>query len=195
MNSPLEVSNYYHYFNRGNNKENIFLSDENYYYFIFLIEKYLVPIADIYSYCLLPNHFHLVLKIKDKEELPTKIKVGKAKIHQPFSNLFNAYAKAFNKRNNRRGSLFQKHPKKKIINNQEYFKNLIIYVNTNPLHHLISDFQTYKYSSYHELISNNKTFLKKDIVIKLFDDVNNFKYSLNLKKMNMEINEELKLED
>jgi REP element-mobilizing transposase RayT len=190
MNSPLEPSNYYHFYNRGNNKENIFLSDDNYIFFIKLMEKYLVPIADIYSYCLLPNHFHFVLRIKDHEELPEKINEGKTKIHQPFSNLFNSYAKSFNKWHNRSGSLFQKHPKRKLISDQEYFKNLIIYVNTNPLHHLISDFSTYKYSSYIDLISNCKTYLKKETVIDLFNDVNNFKYMVNLKKMNVEIIDE-----
>jgi putative transposase len=47
----------YHVFNRGNNKENIFFEEENYRYFLELLKKHLLPIADIYAYCLLKNHF------------------------------------------------------------------------------------------------------------------------------------------
>jgi REP element-mobilizing transposase RayT len=195
MYSPLAPSNSYHFYNRGNNKENIFLSHDNYIHFIKLIEKYLVPIADIHSYCLLPNHFHLVFRIKNKVDLPKNFKLSRTKIHQPFSNLFNAYAKAFNKRNNRSGSLFQKHPKKKLITSQDYFKNLIIYVNTNPTHHLIADYSTYRYSSYPQLISKKTTFLKRDEVINLFNDKENFKCVLKSKCMDIELTSNLELEN
>lgn len=90
---PFESGNYYHIFNRGNNKENIFKENLNYNYFIQLIQRYIAPTANIYSYCLLPNHFHLLLKIKEIEYLPELYKLGKRKLHQPFSNLFNAYRK------------------------------------------------------------------------------------------------------
>jgi len=187
MHSPLEPSNFYHFYNRGNNRENIFKNADNYNYFIFLMEKYLVPIVDFYSYCLLPNHFHLVFKVKDNNLLPERFRKGESKLHQPFSNLFNAYAKAFNRYHKRTGSLFQKHPKKKIIMNEEYLKNLIIYVNINPLHHLISDYKTYKYSSYKELISNKKSFINKVEVIDLFYSLHNFKFTLDTRKMNIEL--------
>jgi REP element-mobilizing transposase RayT len=154
-----------------------------------------VPIADIYSFCLMPNHFHLVLKIKDQDELPENIKDGKTKIHQPFSNMFNAYAKAFNKRYNRSGSLFQKHPKRKQITDQKYFRNLIIYVNTNPIHHLIADYSTYKYSSYLQLISKKDTILKREEVINLFSDVENFKYILKSKCLDVNLNSKQNLEN
>jgi len=88
---------FYHVYNRGNNKENIFIKGCNYSYLLELVKKHLTSVADIYSYCLLPNHFHLILKIKEVIDLPEKIILRKQKIHQPFSNLFNAYTKAINK--------------------------------------------------------------------------------------------------
>lgn len=182
MYASLEPTYYYHFYNRGNNKENIFFSEENYIYFLKLMEKYLISIADIYCYCLLPNHFHFVLRIKDKKDLPEKIKTGKTSIHQPFSNFFNAYTKAINKRYNRSGSLFQKHPKKIKIEDDNYLKNLILYVNTNPSHHGIANFLNYKYSSYKTLISNVPTFLKRNDVFELFDNKENFEYVHQLKK-------------
>jgi REP element-mobilizing transposase RayT len=176
MHARLEPTYYYHFYNRGNNKGNIFFSEENYIYFIKLMEKYLIPVADIYCYCLLPNHYHLVFKIKDKKDLPEKIKTGKTAIHQPFSNLFNAYTKAVNKRHCRTGSLFQKHPKKIKIGDDNYLKNLIKYVNTNPSHHGIANFSSYRFSSYKILISDVPTFLKRNDVLELFDNKENFEY-------------------
>jgi len=190
----LEPSYYYHFFNRGNNKENIFMEEDNYFYFLNLLKKYLIPIADFYSYCLLPNHFHLVFRIKDHWDLPVKIKIGKTSLHQPFSNLFNAYTKAINKRYNRSGSLFQKHPKRIKIESMAYFQNLIIYVNTNPSHHDISDFSNYRFSSYNGLISNNETLLKRKETIALFDDVENFKFVCKKQKIKWELIKESEIE-
>ena len=86
---PFEAGTYYHIFNRGNNKENIFKEEGNYTYFLQLTKKYLKETCNIYAYCLLPNHFHLLLKIKENEQLPIDFQNGKKKLHQAFSNLFN----------------------------------------------------------------------------------------------------------
>ncbi|UTW65908.1 transposase [bacterium SCSIO 12643] len=179
--TPLEPGNFYHYYNRGNNKENLFRSDNNYQYFISLMFKYLPAVADVYSYCLLPNHFHLILRIKDEHQLSFEY-FNQRQISQPFSNFFNAYAKAFNKMYCRTGSLFQKHPKRIKVNNSDYLKNLIIYINTNSSHHGIANFETYKYSSYLDLISNVPAEISRKEVISLFDDVENFKLTLKMKK-------------
>ncbi len=56
---PLEPGKYYHIYNRGNNRENIFKEDRNYAYFLKLYVFHVGPIADTYAYCLLRNHFHL----------------------------------------------------------------------------------------------------------------------------------------
>ena len=191
---PFEAAHFYHVFNRGNNKENIFKTEDNYVYFLNLVKKYLLPICDIYCYCLLPNHFHFILKIKDFEELPEKFKRGKTKLHQPFSNLFNAYTKAINKKHQRTGSLFQEHLKRIQISNEEYLRNLIVYVNTNSTHHNILSFENYKFSSYQSLLSSKPSLLKRATVIHLFDDVDNFIVVHKIKKMNIETLNEFLLE-
>jgi len=192
--TPFEIGNYYHIYNRGNNKDLIFIERENYYYFLQLMKKYLTPIVDIYSYCLIPNHFHLILKIKDENELPDAFVSSKTKLHQPFSNMFNTYTKAINKRYNRRGSLFQEHLKRKQIENEEYLRNLITYVNTNPSKHDIGVFTEYNFSSYKALISKKPTLLKRDEVIELFNDSDNFKYVCNQNKINLELIREITFE-
>jgi len=191
----FEIGKHYHIYNRGNNKENIFIEEGNYHYFLKLLKKYLLPIADIYSYCLLPNHFHLLLRIKEEGFFPDKIKTGKTKIHQPFSNLFNAYSKAINKKYHRQGSLFQEHLKRIEITDEDYLRNLIIYINTNPSHHDIADYSTYKFSSYNALISTKQTLVKRNEVLVLFNDVENFKYVLQYKKINLELINDLTLDN
>ena len=104
-----------------------------------------------------------------------------------FSNLFNAYAKAFNRKYKRTGSLFQEHLKRIKIEDEGYLKNLLVYINTNPSHHNIADYESYKHSSYQGLISNNATWLKRNEVIELFSDVENFKHVHFLKKRNIEL--------
>lgn len=64
---PLLPDTYYHIYNRGNNKENIFYQPKNYGYFLGKYKEYLSPWLDTYVYCLLPNHFHLMVKVKELE--------------------------------------------------------------------------------------------------------------------------------
>lgn len=194
--APFEASIIYHLYNRGNNRENIFIRQENYAYFLSLVKKYLLPIADIYSYCLLPNHFHLVLRIKEEKNLPIVFRTKERKLHQPFSNLFNAYTKAINKQNNRNGSLFQEHLKRKVIENSRYFKQVILYVHLNPVkHQMVSSFETYIYSSYNSLISNNPTLLQREWVIQQFEDVHNFTLAHQQQEMKLNLIQEIIDED
>ncbi len=175
--TPFEEGRYYHIFNRGNNKENLFKEDKNYYYFLQKIEKYLLPVADILSYCFLKNHFHLVVRIKELENLPDDYITGKKRIHQPFSNLFNSYSKSINKSYNRTGSLFQEHLHRNLIDSNEYLQDAIIYIHLNPVKHKFSaDYRTYNYSSYKALVSQKPTNICRDFVLELFGDLDNFKY-------------------
>ena len=54
---PLERGKYYHIYNRGNNRENIFLQERNYAYFLKLYARHIEPVADTFAYCLMRNHF------------------------------------------------------------------------------------------------------------------------------------------
>jgi len=171
----LEPDCFYHIFNRGNNKENLFIEDENYLHFLKLIKNHLLSIAEIYSYCLMKNHFHLVLKIKSKEYIEKIVSVDK--IHQPFSNLFNAYTKAINKKYNREGSLFKVRFKRERIESEEYLRNVIVYVHLNPVKHEFQEnYIDYKYSSYNSILSDKPTLLLRNDVLELFGDKENYIY-------------------
>ncbi|MEN9908235.1 MAG: hypothetical protein RLZZ540_1384 [Bacteroidota bacterium] len=170
----FEEGQYYHIYNRGNNKENIFIEEKNYNYFLEKLKKYIVPVADIYAYCLLKNHFHIVLRIKDKGDMPEKFK---EKIHLPFSNLFNAYSKSINKVYDRTGSLFQEYLQRNRIGNEAYLKQLIVYVHLNPVKHKFTErFETYLHSSYRSYLSDKFSNIDKELILELFDGLENFKF-------------------
>lgn len=63
---PLQPDSSYHIFNHANGFENIFRHEANYYYFLEKYRKYISPIAETYAYCLMPNHFHLVIRIRKR---------------------------------------------------------------------------------------------------------------------------------
>jgi len=191
----MEPDTFYHYFNRGNNRENLFIEEGNYNYFLQLIRKHVTPVADVYSYCLLPNHFHLVIRTKQLEQLPPIYQNSSRKLWQPFSNLFNAYAKAINKKYGRSGSLFQKIPKHIRIDSNSYLREVILYVNTNAGHHNLAEPEQYPHSSYHTLLSKAKTMLARQEVIDLFGSVNELEMCLLDKTRRIELAQSLLLED
>ena len=143
------------------------MEEKNYLYFLSLLGKHVLPVAEIYAYCLLKNHFHILIQTKAVEE--------EHKISKGFSNLFNSYTKSFNKAYKRTGSLFTKPFSRIKITNEDYLRSLIIYIHLNPWDHgFVSDFKTYLHSSYPALISSKNTALQRKEVITLFDDLDNF---------------------
>jgi putative transposase len=65
---PLQHGQFYHVYNRGNNRQNLFIEERNYAYFLKLYARRVEPVTDTYAYCLLPNHFHVLVWIKTPEE-------------------------------------------------------------------------------------------------------------------------------
>ena len=121
-----------------------------------------------------------MVRIKDEDEL-SAVKAP----HQCFSNLFNAYTKAINKRNNRHSSLFQRSFKRKLVDNEQYFKKLILYIHNNPVNHEVCEHaMDYPWSSYLTCISDKATKLERQEVINLFEDMQNFK---SLHKLDIDI--------
>ena len=61
--SKFESEKYYHVYNRGNNKEDLFRSSDNYHYFLQKWKTYISPHTSTLAYCLMPNHFHFLVQI------------------------------------------------------------------------------------------------------------------------------------
>ncbi len=173
---PLEENKFYHIYNRGNNRENLFYNHGNYEYFLRKYDEYFSEYLETYAFCLLPNHFHLLVSVKEKPlNLPSFHERASIPINEQFRRLFITYAQAINKQENRVGSLFQKPFKRKEVNNQNYLVNLVFYIHANPqIHGVINDYRMYPWSSYGKILDNKPSRLKRDTVIEWFDDKNNF---------------------
>jgi REP element-mobilizing transposase RayT len=165
----------YHIYNRGIAQQPIFFSEQNYEYFISLFQKHVSPIVDTFAYCLMNNHFHFLVRIKEENELPKKYQGNQRSLSLPFSHWCNAYAQAINKQENRTGSLFQRAFKRVLISSDQQLLQTIMYIHGNPKHHLIFDnFQRYPYSSFGRLANDFPTFLKRDDVWDFFGGKSNF---------------------
>lgn len=195
--SPLTYGTFFHIYNRGNNRENIFLQERNYTYFMNLWWKHTHLIAETWAYCLLRNHFHAVVYIKNREDLsglssglddhnvrvdkgsiPTGSRgdlTGLKPISQYFSNFFNAYARGVNIATKRTGALFERPFKRIPVRSTFYLMRLIVYIHQNPQkHHFTEDFRGWSYSSYDELTCGDKTPLPRDRILKLFGSREDF---------------------
>lgn len=180
----IEYGQYYHIYNRGNNRNDLFFEVENYNYFLRLYDKYIDPIAETYAWCLLKNHFHFLVRIKDKEEI-AKITLNKGNSNNPrilnpssqFGHLFNAYTQAINKSYNRTGCLFESTFERKLVNTEDYFQKLIFYIHNNPVHHgFVSSMKDYPWSSYLTITSTKTTKMSREGVIEAYGDLQNFEH-------------------
>ena len=86
---PMEYGKFYHICNRGVNREDLFRNDDNYRYFLKLYAKHVEPVADTFAWCLLKNHFHLLVRIKEEHEILESPPYAKLPLHpsKPFSNI------------------------------------------------------------------------------------------------------------
>ena len=190
MNELLEFDNHYHIYNHANGFENLFRETKNYHFFLEKYKKHIQPIAETISWCLMPNHFHVLVRIKTRQEIldyfqeqarlqeelnrsdefssfeniskvpyfgnvesrkdenlyadskinsPVLLPNGKVLdeyfLSKQFANFFSSYTQSFNKVYQRRGSLFIKNFKRVIVTNDNYYRNLVLYIHLNPIHH------------------------------------------------------------
>ena len=194
---------YYHIYNRGNNKQEIFKDEEDYHRFIGLIyacnqvESFKIdnlqkdqglfnatrsePLVSIGAYCLMPNHFHIMITQNEDEGISKFIK-----------KFLTAYVMYFNKKYKRTGSLFEGKFKAEHIDNDRYLKYLYSYIHLNPIKLIQKDWKekgilnknkeldflrNYKYSSYLDYLGENRVqnkILNKEDFPKYFPTKNSF---------------------
>lgn len=137
--------NCYHIYNRGANRQSIFLDAENYRYVFELVNTYLMPLQlTLLAYCFLPNHYHWLVR-----------QDGSAKAGLLPQRVFNAYSKAFNNSKNRSGTLFEDRFRAIHVGTDEYLRHLCCYIHANPVRHGIADsVDLWLYSNYHEWIGS-----------------------------------------
>lgn len=182
MPEPLQADTFYHIYNRANGNDSLFLSIENYRYFLQSFNRHIGSIQQTFAYCLMPNHFHFLVRFKTEEELTVlseqkNYPTNEFFLSKQFSNLFSSYTQAFNKQNDRRGSLFMRPFKRKSVANEDYLRKLIHYIHRNPVEAgLTIKPGDWKYSSYNQILATYDTIVERQEVLGLFGDRENFSH-------------------
>lgn len=177
-----EEGAYYHIYNRGNEKRNIFLDDSDFQFFLTRLQQCLSinletlkvksriqPLPknsfSLVNYCLMPNHFHLL--IRQNTNIPSS---------KLLSKLCTSYSKYFNKKYERTGHLFQDQFKQSHIDNNKYLLWLSAYIHQNPkTANLVSNPEDYYWSSYREFIENLEFICEKDFILNQFASPRKYK--------------------
>ena len=166
----ISNSKIYHVIVKGIDDQDVFYEDQDRRYFLNQILKLRKEINyDIYSYCLMTNHIHIVVKIEEKF------------LSKLMQRLMIRYVYYFNSKYERTGPLVQNRFKSKCVENQKYFLEVCRYIHRNPEKALMAKTQNYKWSSYHEYVGQEKIINKKVLLHYFDNDVSEFvKYTTNV---------------
>jgi len=167
---------------RGINQQNIFSDDEDYKKFMDILDTYHKKISyEIYAYCLMGNHVHLL------------IKEGKEVLSNTMKRIGASYVYWYNWQYNRKGHLFQDRFKSEAVEDDTYFLTVLRYIHQNPQKAgLVNNIASYKWSSYREYISKKKR-VNVNFALALFDKDKD-KAVERFKKFNKEFNNDQCLE-
>lgn len=150
---PFIENEIYHVYNRGNGSEAIFKNFGNYDYFLKKYHEYLDPYWETLTWCLMPTHFHVMIRVKPQS--PEKSPVSDFCI-KAYSDFCNSYVQAFNRQHSRKGSLFMRNFKRKIVPDDVGARKLICYIHNNPVKDgYVQTAQEWHHSSFHELLQMN----------------------------------------
>jgi REP element-mobilizing transposase RayT len=151
---------YYHIYNRAVDRIILFREKNNYAFFTSKIKKYLPPVSDVLAYCLMPNHYHLLVRIRD------------ANFPRSMQKLALSYVVPYNKNFYRKGHLFQGRYQKKHIQHFDYLLRLSAYIHRNPATaNIVKNPEDWEYSSYKEYIGHRKQdFVNVDIILNVLCD-------------------------
>lgn len=170
----FQPNSYYHIFNRGAHQQSIFKDNENYLFALRKIKQYSNQLKlTVIAYCLMPNHYHLLIR-----------QDGDFKASLLPQQVFNSYTKAYNKRYNHSGTLFEDSFHIKLIQNTTHLLHLCRYIHGNPVKDgFVSDPADWEFSNYREFIGTRNGSLfdreffsehfsdKKDYYDFVFDDL------------------------
>lgn len=198
--TPFVNGHFYHIYNRGSEKKAIFFNSRDRSRFMQTLQYYMFagpkpkfslfrktkiyrtklnnPIVNIVAYCLMPNHFHLLLQ-----------QVAANGITEFIGKVSNSYTKYLNTHHKRVGHLFQAEFKAVLIENDEYLLHVSRYIHLNPLVNLLAkDLSDYSWSSYAEYCEGKEGFCFKKVILDMFpskeeyakfiDDQTDYAYAL-----------------
>ena len=164
------IDNFYHVFNRGNNRQVVFPQKRNYAFFLSKLKSIVGEHCHIIAYCLMPNHFHLMLYVNETSSgLEIKSKPWLQVLEQKLGTLQSSYTRALNIPENRTGSLFQ--TKINVVElGVDHATTCFHYIHQNPLKaKMVNDFDGWPYSSYLEYFDQSDGICNKEIAYDLLE--------------------------
>ena len=192
----FEENSFHHVICKSIAERRLFRNDENRTFFLNRYDHFLSNFVNTYSYCILSNHVHFLIRPRSIECICQYLRQGSQKkltpthrrfigsnqmemfhelIEQQFNRLFISYALNFNKQKNQVGHLFQRPFRRIFIEDDLHLTHLVIYIHANSLKHNITrDFTNYKWSSYQEIISNGSTHVCRNELLDWFGGKTNF---------------------
>ncbi len=164
---------YYHIYNRTNNEEALFRSESNYLYFLKKYRYYLDEYLETIGYCLMPTHFHFLVRVKENSNSSDDSKSSdeyseySRKISNQIAVLLRSYSRAFNKMWHRHGNLFNQKTKAKPVSSDKYLVTLLTYIHQNPIRSGFAEkAEEWKFSSYQDYIDlRNGTLPSKEMIL------------------------------
>jgi REP element-mobilizing transposase RayT len=149
----------YHVIMRGINRQNIFEDDEDYERFIETLRSYkAISEYEVYAYCLMGNHFHLLLK------------VGKENLELVIKRIAGSYVYWYNLKYRRSGHLFQDRYKSEAVEDDSYLLTVIRYIHQNPIKAgLCKCISDYEYSSYGDYVAGDSRLVDLGFALSIAD--------------------------
>lgn len=149
----------YHVYNRGNNRQTIFFSRENYLFFLKKVRSHLLPVCEMLAYCLMPNHFHFLVKTDGRsvaQAARSNRDIAITAFSRGMRTLLSSYAQAIQKQENRSGSLFQQKTKYKQVSSEWSWEDYTLvcfrYILRNPVSAgIVPHPADWEFSSYRDL--------------------------------------------
>ena len=178
----------YHVYSRGIEKRIIFIDEHDYQHFLWIVDEFIKPDhptpgnkfflrrsvgneVSIFAYCLMPNHFHLLIKQMTEDGI-TKL----------MRRVCTVYATYFNNRYEHEGSVFQRPYKAASIMNDDYLIQVSAYIHRNPVW-LCRNLEDYKYSSYQNYLgTNNSPWVNTSEILDIFKTKNEKSPAENYRK-------------
>jgi REP element-mobilizing transposase RayT len=159
--AKIVPGHFFHICNRAVGSEPLFLLPADYYSFLDRMGKFVIPAAELHAYCLMSNHYHLLVRVR--EEVKPEFFISQ------MNRLQSTYAKKFNFINERIGGLFIRPFKRVMIETEAHLITTFWYIHRNPLHHLItSDWESWPYSSYSHYLREEPGILTTNFFKDLF---------------------------
>lgn len=168
----FEKGKIYHVYNRSYEKTIIFRTPDNFRFFIKKLNE-LNGTCEVLAYCIMPNHFHLLIYISDNSHGTEPLKLDQPsmqRISRKIGTILSSYTQAFNKSTNRSGSLFQPKTKCKELTDKDYPFTCFHYIHQNPMKaNLALSMEDWEFSSFNEYFKGVRGICSRVTAYKILD--------------------------